>query len=215
MAVSRSQLQALYRRRAKRYDVTANLYYLIGFREHRVRRKAVNGLRLKPGDTVVEIGCGTGLNFALLHNQVGQDGRIIGVDMTPAMLAQARERAARHGWSNIDLVTCDAAEFEFPEVDGILSTFALTLVPEFDEVIRRGASRLSPGGRWAIADFRMPSGRTARLAPLLLPPTKPFGVSLDLAERHPWESLHRHLGNLEIESIYCGFVYVAVATKEN
>ncbi len=215
MPLDGPELRNLYRRRAKRYDITANLYYLMGFRDRRVRHRAVDALALSPGQTVVEIGCGTGLNFTLLQRAVGPKGRIIGVDMTDAMLAQAAKRVARRGWSNVELVRRDAAEFEFPvHVDGILSTFALTFVPEFDEVIRKGASCLTPGGRWVIADFRMPAGNTARLIPLMLLTTRPFGISLDLADRHPWESLSRHLGNLEMEDTAFGFVYVASATRD-
>lgn len=60
MALTRFELTALYRKRAKRYDWTANRYYLIGFREWAYRKKAVAALCLMRGDTVVEIGCGTG-----------------------------------------------------------------------------------------------------------------------------------------------------------
>lgn len=63
MALSQSELKALDRKRSRWYDFTANLYYLLGFREWAYRKKAVAALNLKPGDTVVEIGCGTGLNL--------------------------------------------------------------------------------------------------------------------------------------------------------
>lgn len=215
MALDGPELRSLYRRRAKRYDITANFYYLMGFRDRQVRHRAVDALGLSRGQTVVEIGCGTGLNFARLQRAVGPEGRIIGVDMTDAMLAQASKRIARRGWSNVDLVRRDAAEFEFPaHVDGILSTFAVTFVPEFDEVIRKGAACLTPGGRWVIADFRMPSGSSARLIPLMLLATRPFGISRDLTDRHPWESLDRHLGNLNMEDTTFGFAYVASATRD-
>lgn len=68
--LNRDQLIELYRVRAKRYNFTANLYYLLGFREWRYRKRATTVLSLKPGDTVVEIGCGTGLNFSLLQNRL-------------------------------------------------------------------------------------------------------------------------------------------------
>lgn len=85
--LTRGDLVNLYRRRARRYDFTANLYYLLGFREWRYCNKAVAALPLCPGDTVVEIGCGTGLNFGLLVDEVGETGRIIGVDMTDAPIS--------------------------------------------------------------------------------------------------------------------------------
>ena len=140
MALGKSQLTRLYRKRARFYDWSAQLYYLIGFREWAYRKKAVRALRLRPGATVVEIGCGTGLNFRLLRNEVGSTGRVIGVDMADAMLVKARERVDAREWHNVELVRSDAASYPFPDgLDGILSTFALTLVPEYEEIIARGA----------------------------------------------------------------------------
>ena len=125
--LTKEEVVDIYRKRAKRYDFTANLYRLIGFREPAYRRMAVKALSLHPGDTVVEIGCGTGLNFQLLRQAVGSSGKIIGVDLTDAMLAQARKRVEDEGWSNVELVQSDAAQYEFPNgVDGIISTFNIT-----------------------------------------------------------------------------------------
>jgi ubiquinone/menaquinone biosynthesis C-methylase UbiE len=109
---SKAEVADLYRKRAKRYDFTANLYYLIGLREWAYRKQAVEALNLQRGDTVVEIGCGTGLNFSLLRQAIGPEGRIIGVDLTAAMLDQARQRVAENGWSNVELVQSDAALFQ-------------------------------------------------------------------------------------------------------
>jgi demethylmenaquinone methyltransferase/2-methoxy-6-polyprenyl-1,4-benzoquinol methylase len=210
----REQLIALYRRRANRYDFTANLYYLIGFREWAYRKKAVNALRLSRRDTVVEIGCGTGLNFKLLQQAVGPQGHIIGVDLTDGMLQQARARIEQEAWTNVELVECDASTYEFPsEVGGILSTFALTLVPEYDAVIEHGATALRDGKRWVVADLKMPSNIFLHLYPLLLPFFRPFGVTLDLANRHPWESIKRYLGNVAVESYFLGFTYISCGEK--
>lgn len=213
--LNRQELIELYRRRAKRYDFTANLYYLVGFREWSYRKKAVSALDLSPGDTVVEIGCGTGLNFDLLQQQVGSEGKIIGVDLTDAMLRQAQTRIDDKGWKNVNLVQCDASTYEFPAgVDGILSTFALTLVPEFDAVIEHGAAALGEGKHWVVADLKMPSNFFRHFYPLLLPIFGPFGVTLDLQSRHPWESIQGHLGNVSNEDFFFGFTYVAYGKKQ-
>jgi len=210
----KTSLAALYRRRAEHYDVTANLYYLIGFREQAYRRKAIHTLNLERGDTVVEIGCGTGLNFSLLQNYVGPEGRIIGVDLTDAMLEQARSRVKENKWLNVELAQSDASEFQFPgKVDGILSTFAITLVPEFDRVIQTGSISLSPGKKWVVLDFKMPSNRFSLFAPLLVFLTKPFGVSMEMSVRHPWESIEKYLKKFVMEEFYMGFVYIASGEK--
>ena len=57
------QINRPVQKEGRQYDISANLYYLIGFREHKYRKMAVDALNLKKGDTVVELGCGTGLNF--------------------------------------------------------------------------------------------------------------------------------------------------------
>ncbi len=215
MALNKDELKHLYRKRAWLYDLSANLYYLIGFREQAYRRKAIAALRLKRGDTVVEIGCGTGLNFPLFRDAVGSEGKIIGVDLTAEMLQKAGERVRRNGWANVELVHGDAAEFRFPpNLGGVISTFALTLVPEFDRAIRNGCLALIPGKRWVVLDFKLPSWRAAALfVPLLVFLTKPFGVRRELAERHPWESIGKYLGGVSITELYFGFTYIAVGEK--
>lgn len=209
MALAKAELAELYRRRARNYDFTANLYYLVGFREQAFRRRAVAALELERGDTVVEICCGTGLNFPLLRGAVGQQGRVIGVDLTDAMLEQARQRVQERGWSNVDLVLSDAARYRFPErVDGVISTFALTLVPEYDDVIRRAAAALAPGGRMAVLDFKEPEHWPRWLLRFAVAMTRPFGVTWDLMDRKPWKSMERWFDSVDMQELFWGSTYV-------
>jgi demethylmenaquinone methyltransferase/2-methoxy-6-polyprenyl-1,4-benzoquinol methylase len=210
------RLVSLYRKRAKWYDRDTLLLYLAGFRHCAYRKRAIQSLALNHGDTVVDLGCGTGLNFSLLLEQVGSRGRIIGVDLTDAMLDEARARIAAHGWSNVELIKSDAAVYVFPAtLDGILSTFALTLVPEFDEVIRSGALALPTGKRFVILDFKRPSGwfmnKAAPLLARLL--TGPFGGTIEMASRKPWQSLEKHLSLIQLTDLYLGGAYIAVGEK--
>lgn len=216
MPLSQDQIRDLYRRRARHYDRSAVLFNLFGFREATYRQEAVEALRLLPGDTVVELGCGTGLNFAALHRAVGPSGRIIGVDLTDRMLDVARERVRDQGWSNVELVCADAAGYTYPApLDGVLSTYAITLLPEVDEVVRRGAKALSPGGRFTVLDFKKPERTPAWLLRFMLLVTRPFGVTLDLAERHPWTSIESHLAEAEMQERFLGFVYIATGTAHH
>ena len=212
--LSQKEVRDLYRRRADHYNVTANLYYLIGFREWAYRRNAVAALGLHRGDRVVEIGCGTGMNFPLLEQAIGAAGKIIGVDLTDRMLEQAELRVKKNGWSNVELVQSDAASFSFPApIQGVISTFALTLVPEFDRVIRNGCVALAPGKRWVVLDFKLPSGMLRPLAPVGIFLSQPFGVQRELAERHPWESIERTMANFTMKEFYGGFAYVASGVR--
>src|SRR5947208_17045796 len=97
---TREHLIETYRKSARHYDLTSRLYY--PQRAH--RRRAVQALRLRPGDSEVEIACGTGLNFRLIEQEIGPDGRIVRVYLTDARLVQAQHRIERRGWSNISLV---------------------------------------------------------------------------------------------------------------
>jgi ubiquinone/menaquinone biosynthesis C-methylase UbiE len=216
MALTKFQLRDLYRMRAANYDITANLYYLIGFREVHYRKRAVSALKLRNGDTVVEIGCGTGLNFPYLLQSVGKTGKLIGVDLTDAMLEKARERIRRNGWQNIELVEADAATYRFPdEVQGILSTFALTLVPEYEQVIACAAQALAAGGRLVIADFKRPDNFPLGLVKLGVFITKPFGVTLDLTERKPWQAMAKYFPHVTITQLFGGCAYIAVGEKSH
>lgn len=211
MALNKKSIEFLYQKRAKRYDISANIYYFLGIREFAYRKMAAQALNLKQGDTVVEIGCGTGLNFNFLRQKVGPEGKIIGVDLTPDMLSMADKRIKHKGWSNITLVRSDAAAYGFPgPIDGIISTFALTLVPEYDKVIQRGAAALSPGSRFVIVDFKKTDDWPMCLVKLFVIFTRPFGVSLDLADRHPWESVARHMALIEFKELYFGGIYLCI-----
>ena len=211
MAFSPQAMVDIYRRRARYYDYFANFYYLIGFREFAYRRQAVEALDLKSGDTVVEIGCGTGLNFPMLQQAVGPVGKVIGVDLTDAMLNQARRRVSMRGWGNVELVQSDAASYSFPrDIGGVLSTFAITLSPDFDSIIRRAASALAAGSRCAVLDLKRPDGVPPWLVKLGVAITRPFGVTLDQTDRHPWVSVEKYLSNAWIKEFYFGFTYLAV-----
>ena len=209
-ALTHDEVVTLYRKRARGYDRAVQIYRLAGFDTDRYRVRAADALALDPGDTVVEIGCGTGLNLPLLRERVGPTGRVIGVDITDAMLELSARRGKEQGWDNVELVRSDAVDYEFPEgVDGILSTLALTLSPDYDAVIASGARALAPGGRWVIFDLKYDAEWPDWLVSLGLVAMRPYGVTLGAADRHPWESLRAHLAHTSIEQLYFGIAYLA------
>jgi len=173
------------------------------------RRLAVEALALQAGETVIEIGCGTGLNFALLEQAVGHQGRIIGVDISEAMLERAKTRIAAAHWDNIELVCCAAGDYQFPQgVNGILAVGTLNYEPEFDRVIQEGARALAPGRRWVVLDYKKPNNWLRFLTPLFVAMGSTYGVSRALMERHAWESVQRHLRKTKMQELYGGFVYI-------
>ncbi len=205
----REEVRDLYNKRARFYDLAVRLYCLAGMPIGRWRRLAVDALALRPGDTVVEVGCGTGLNFPLLERAIGSKGKIVGIDISEAMLERAIARVRNAGWRNVELVCRAAADYRFPDrVDAILSTGAITFEPEFDRVIEQGANALAPGGRWVVVDFKMPNNWLRHLAPLVVAMSS-FGVCVALTARHPWKSLQRHLRHTRMQELYGGFAYIA------
>jgi ubiquinone/menaquinone biosynthesis C-methylase UbiE len=187
---TREHLIETYRKKAKNYDITSRLYPVPGYPQRAQRRRAVQALGLRAGDSVIEIACGTGLNFPLIEEVVGPDGRILGVDLTDAMLARAQDRIETNRWSNISLVQADAVDFGFPtEVDAILSTYALSQVPECAEVIARGAAALSEGGRWVVLDLKVPDNTPGWLVQLGTAGLRPFASIDDWTMRRPWDTI--------------------------
>jgi ubiquinone/menaquinone biosynthesis C-methylase UbiE len=186
----REHLIDMYRKKARYYDLTSRLSPVPGYPVRAQRLRAVEALRLRPGDTVVDIACGTGLNFPLIEKVIGPGGRLVGVDMTDAMLARARDRVETNGWSNVSLVHSDAAGFEFPaEVDAIVSTYALTQVPESAEVIAHGAAALSGGRRWVVLDVKAPTHAPAWLTRAGTGIVRHFAAIDDWLLRRPWEAI--------------------------
>ena len=217
---TQERLIETYRKKAKHYDLTSRLYPVPGYPQRSQRARAVNALGLRPGDSVVDIACGTGLNFSLIEQVIGPAGRIVGVDLTDAMLSQAQQRIEANGWSNISLVQADAAAFDFPtEVDAILSTYALTQVPECGDVISRGATALSHGGRWAVLDLKAPDNTPRWLAQLGIALVRPFGSIDEWIARRPWETIriamHNTLADHSWTELLCGTAFLATGSRRS
>lgn len=205
------EVSSLYDRLAPRYDALAGaLRRVTGSR--RLARRGIRELRLSPGDTVVELGCGTGANLIDLAHAVAPGGRIVGVDLSAGMLRRARARAADLRGVDVQLRRGDVRDLEWPErVDGVLATYALEMVPEHDRVVATAAAALAPGqGRLATMGLCAPQGWPDWLVRLGVLLTSPFGVSTAYTDVRPWESVRRHLDEVVHERRLAGALYLSV-----
>jgi demethylmenaquinone methyltransferase/2-methoxy-6-polyprenyl-1,4-benzoquinol methylase len=183
------------------------------FQPSDLRKRAVDRLRLRAGDRVLEVGCGTGRNFPLLQGAIGPDGRVYGIDLSAGMLHEAQRLCCRRQWRNVILIEGDAADYVAPELmDGVLFSFCYNTMHHHIAVLRRSWDRLRPGRRLVIVDGKVPPGL---LGKLVLP------FALWLMRRtllgnpliRPWEHLARLVENFQMEELRFGSYYICYGTK--
>jgi ubiquinone/menaquinone biosynthesis C-methylase UbiE len=195
----------------RRYDRIAGLipfFEWLFFLPSGLRRNAVDRLNLRPGDSILEVGCGTGRNLPFLRNAVGPTGRVYGVDLSSGMLSKAHTLVARHRWDNIKLSQGDAVDYIAPEpLDGVLFSLSYNTMPHHLAVLRHVWDQLRPGGSLVIMDAKPPPGRGGEFI-------LPFSVWLmkQTVLGNPYIRPWTHLANLtdefEMEEFLFGSYYI-------
>lgn len=174
-----------YGRWASLYDRLASLSLVAD-----CRANAADALELDSGETVIEMGCGTGVNVPALRDRVGPGGDVVGLDLTAAMLARAREHGERTG-DGVHYVRGDASRPPVRDVDAVLATFVVGLFADPATVVDRWCDCVSPGGRVALLNFqRSPS-------PLATPTNAAFELFVRLSAPGERLSTRSHADTFE------------------
>jgi S-adenosylmethionine-diacylgycerolhomoserine-N-methlytransferase len=223
-------------RRVERYTYAAKWYDLLSVEPvySPGRMVAIEAMGLQPGDRVMDLGCGTGLNFAPLMAAIGPTGRIVGLDRSQPMLDVARRKARQWPRGRVRLVRKNAEKLAdahrgaglrvellgadgFAEpvrpadparpFDAVLFTYSLSLMSNWAEAWRGALSLVRDGGRVGVVDMATPDGRARALTPLARFACWAGGSDI---EAHPWTALETDAHDVRGWSLRGGHVQVRV-----
>jgi ubiquinone/menaquinone biosynthesis C-methylase UbiE len=198
---NRSTALRQYRSRARIYDLELFLF-------EPVRQRSIELLRLKNGDRVLDVGCGTGLSFTALENLVGADGSIVGIEQSPEMLERARARADDNNWRNVEFVSASVEDAAIPfAADAALFHFTHDIM-RTPKAVANVVSHLKPGARVVAAGLKWAPVRTMPLNLFVWNAALRSTSTLEGLAR-PWSNLETILQELEVEQMLGGTVYVA------
>ena len=211
MPISKENVETAYQRNASNYDLAVKFFYpLIGLHIGKYRRHAVEYLNLQPGDTVVDIGCGTGLCFPLLMNKIGTNGHLIGVDISSEMLSRANKKVEHAGWTNVQLIHSDIAKYEFPDgINGAISIGVFGYIEERREVIEGVSKALAHDSRLVIGDGKYPVSWPTWAFKMFVRLSSPFGVNEDYFKADTWKIVEELFEDTTFEEMYSGLLYIS------
>jgi ubiquinone/menaquinone biosynthesis C-methylase UbiE len=205
-ASAESQPIAAYDTGAREYDWRTSAF-------QSYRRRILAALEPTPGTVVLDVGCGTGLCFSGLATKVGQAGRVVGIDESPAMLSIAKERAASRGWDNFTFVESPAEWAEIPVAADAALFCAVHDILQSPAALQNVFAHLKPGG-WVVAGGGKFTSSLPGLNMQIMALHRPYIRSFDGFER-PWNHLEHFAEGLTVAEFAYGTGYVAVGRAPN
>jgi SAM-dependent methyltransferase len=204
-----------HRRSLRSYGAIAQTYELRTSSGDHGRRELVECLAPRAGEVILDVGCGSGRNFEQIRRRIGPSGRLIGIEPSPEMLAQARALVERRGWTNVDLICATAEEATIPvEVDA-------AILCAVHDVMRSSRALAN------ILQHIRPAGRIAAGGPKWVSWRKPGTITLNLVTWRlnrdcvttfegftaPWNRLAELVEDLQVDERYGGAGYVAAGRR--
>ncbi|MGH9038612.1 MAG: class I SAM-dependent methyltransferase [Acidimicrobiia bacterium] len=162
------------------------------------RDRAIELLDLRPGDVVLDVGCGTGLCFAGLREGVGERGRVIGVEQSLDMLERAQARVAGAGWANVDLILGSTEDVDLPDrLDAALFCFTHDIL-RVPAAVENVLAHLRPGGRVAAVGPMWAPWWAPAMNLMIWYCTSPYVTTYEGFDV-PWSHLADRITNLAVE----------------
>jgi demethylmenaquinone methyltransferase/2-methoxy-6-polyprenyl-1,4-benzoquinol methylase len=190
----------LYRACAPGYDDSAR-------RTMGLRRRTIDALGLRPGDTVLDVACGTGLSFGLLREGVGADGHVIGIELSPEMLAQAEARRVREGWENVSVLGAAMEDAVIPRpLDAVLFNFTHDVL-QSARALDRIFAAARPDVRIAAAGMKWAPWWMAPVNVIVRAQARPYMTTFEGLDQ-PWRLLAARLVRFDWQPVLFGTGYV-------
>lgn len=192
---------ARYRSKAAGYDASAE-------RTMPLRRRTIALLQLQPGQTVLDVGAGTGLSYTLLREEVGTGGRVLAFEQSPDMFALAEQRLQREGWTNVWHTNQPAETVQLPQrADAVLFNYTHDICRS-PEAVRNILRQVKPGARVAMAGIKAFPRWTGPLVLLAWLKNRPYNAHPG-GLRRPWLGVAGHCDGFEWRSTQWGMGYIA------
>lgn len=202
MGTSREQYRAI----ASSYD--RKLQVRLG---ERTRRIAFAEFDLRPGDTVLDVGCGTGLSFPLIERSIGHSGRLIGVEPSSEMLRVAEQRVAAGGWKNVTVISASAQDAETDQLADALVIFRVHEVLRSRPALEHLLQLTKPGARLLVVGVKWAPWWVAPVNLIIWRQTKSVTTTHEGFQR-PWDHLEDLVPNLTVRPVALGAQFIARGT---